>query len=346
MNRQITIQTLRGIARLLLCAALLGLCLGRIPLRGEDKPADAIGSIDGEAISVEGPMTVEVVHGQVRTVLRSGSDVRVKSGTARIDLMEGGFIAICGPAHFSVLKAGGAITVALDSGTIHAQIGSEVSLNVYTALIQAHPISIGNGIEDLLVGLESSGTMCIRASKGAVRVEQQLTGQSVIIPQNGDITLTNGQIESLQNSAGRCVCEAQITAKPMAEATEVSQLATPEDLKKKAAPSRPVPAKPASQTADQPEEPVYQIFMPPLRYDAKNKVQQEYDPNLVILVRRVRVRPTLIYQGRVEGDAVVAQASPSAPTATKPPAAPAKPPEESTWSRVRSYLRKFWPPTT
>ena len=344
MNHHTTTQALRGIARLLFCAALLGLYPARIPLRGEDKPADAIGSIDGEAISVEGPMSVEVVHGQVRTVLRSGSDVRVKSGTARIDLLEGGFLAICGPAHFSVLKAGGAITVALDSGTIHAQIGSEVSLNVYTAQIQAHPISIGNGIEDVLVGLESSGTMCIRANKGAVRVEQQLTGQSVIIPQNGDITLANGQIESLQNSAGRCVCDAQISAKPMAE---VSQLATPEDLKKKGAEAKPVPPKPAAPTAEQPEEPVYQIFMPPLRYDAKSKVQQEYDPNLVILVRRVRVRPTLIYQGRVEGNAVVAQVAPAAPAVAKPAAAAvAKPPEESTWSRVRSYLRKLWSPTT
>jgi len=315
-----------------------------IPAQGEDKTADAIGSIEGEAISVEGPMTVEVIHGQVRTILRSGSDVRVKSGQARIDLVEGGYIDICGPAHFSVLKAGGAITLALDSGTIHAQVGSEVSLNVYTAQIQAHPISIGNGVEDVLVGLESSGTMCVRAARGAVRVEQQLTGQSVIVPQNGDITLANGQIESLQNGTGHCVCEVQLAAKPASSVAEVSQLATKEDLKKKAD-AKPVPTNPATQAADAPEEPVYQIFMPPLQYDAKKKVPSEFDPNLVILVRRVRLRPTLIYQGRVEGDAVVAQAG-TAPAAAKPQAPTPKPPEESTWSRVRTYLRKLWSPTT
>ena len=308
-------------------------------------PADAIGAIEGEAISVDGPMSVDVVKGQVRTILRSGSDVHVKAGQARVDLIEGGYILICGPAHFSLLKSGGTITLALDSGTIHAQFASEVSLNIYTAQIQAHPISIGNGVEDLLVGLDGSGTMCIRANRGAIRVEQQLTGQSVIVPQTGDITLTNGQLESLQTTPGRCVCEMQVNLQPMTPATEVSQLASKEDVQKRQAASK-IPAQPASvpQTA-QPEEPVYQIFMPPLQYDAKNKVQSEYDPNLVILVRRVRVRPTLIYQGRVAGEAAVARQSPL-PQAPKPQAASQKPTEESTWNRVKTYFRRIWSPAT
>ena len=41
--------------------------------------------------------------------------------------------------------------------------------------------------------------------------------------------------------------------------------------------------------------------MPPLSYDAKAAVQRDdFDPKLILLVRRVRVRPTLIFQGRVE----------------------------------------------
>ena len=67
-----------------------------------DKPAgDAVGTIEGDAIALQGPMSVELVRGQVKTMLRSGNDVRVKSGQARIDLVEGGTIAICGPAHLS-----------------------------------------------------------------------------------------------------------------------------------------------------------------------------------------------------------------------------------------------------
>ena len=333
----------RGTAVLLLCIVVFFAGLSAAPARADNPKGDAIGVIEGEAISVEGPMTVEVVRGQVKTVLRSGSDVRVKAGQARIDLVDGGQVMICGPAHFSVLKAGSAITLALDSGTIHAVIGSEVSLNIYTPQIQARPISIGNGAEDLLVGLDSAGAMCIRANKGAVRVEQQLTGQSVLVPQSGDVSLTNGQIESLHAATGHCVCSMQAVIRPMTPGIEISQLATPEEIKKRASEPK-TPAEKTEQTA-QADEPVYQVFMPPLRYDAKTKVQAEFDPNLIILVRRVRVRPTLIFQGRVEGDPVVAETTGPAPpsnTLSKPQ----KPAEDSTWSRVKTYFRKLWSPST
>jgi hypothetical protein len=328
---------LRGVAGFLVCAALSRAFFAGTAARADNPPGDAIGVIEGEAISVEGPMTVEVVHGQVKTTLRS-----VKAGQARIDLVEGGQIIICGPAHFSMLKAGGAITLALDSGTIHAQIDSEVSLNVYTAQIQAHPISIGNGPEDVLVGLDSAGAMCIRANKGAVRVEQQLTGQIVLVPQSGDVSLTNGQIESLRTASGHCVCTLQTAMKPMTAGTEISQLATKDDIKKKAAETR---SSAPQENGAQPEEPVYQVFMPPLQYDAKAKVQADFDPNLIILVRRVRVRPTLIFQGRVEGDPIVAHAGGPTP-AIKPALTPQKPAELSTWSRVKTYFRKLWSPST
>jgi len=338
-------RTSRGIASFLVCAVVFAASFVGAVAHADNPPGDAIGVIEGEAISVDGPMTVEVVRGQVKTVLRSGSDVHVKAGQARIDLVEGGQIMICGPAHFSMLKAGGAITLALESGTIHAVVGNEVSLNIYTPQIQAHPVSIGNGAEDVLVGLDSAGAMCIRANKGAVRVEQQLTGQSVLVPQSGDVSLTNGQIESLRAAAGHCVCAMQAVMKPMTSGIEISQLATPDEIKKRAAePKAPTTQEDAEQVA-QPEEPVYQVFMPPLRYDAKDKVQAEFDPNLIILVRRVRVRPTLIFQGRVEGDPLVAQAASPAPPANSR-SKPQKPEEVSTWSRVKTYFRKLWSPST
>ena len=337
--------TSRGIVGVLLWAAVFAASSAGAAPRADNPPGDAIGVIEGEAISVDGPMSVEVVRGQVKTVLRSGSDVHVKTGQARIDLVEGGQIMICGPAHFSMLKAGGAITLALESGTIHAVVGNEVSLNIYTPQIQAHPVSIGNGAEDVLVGLDSAGAMCIRANKGAVRVEQQLTGQSVLVPQSGDVSLTNGQIESLRAAAGHCVCAMQAVMKPMTSGIEISQLATPDEIKKRAAePKAPTTQEDAEQVA-QPEEPVYQVFMPPLRYDAKTKVQAEFDPNLIILVRRVRVRPTLIFQGRVEGDPVVAKAAGLAPPGNSL-LKPQKPAEVSAWSRVKTYFRKLWSPST
>jgi len=95
------------------------------------------------------------------------------------------------------------------------------------------------------VGLDSSGAMCIRANKGAVRIEQQLTGQSVLVPQNGDVSLSNGQLESLRTAAGSCTCEEQAAAIPAQTASEVSVLASPEEIKK-AAEERKVDQPPAT----------------------------------------------------------------------------------------------------
>jgi len=246
----------------------------------DDKPqlGESVGAIEGDSISIEGPMSVEVVHGLVRTVLRSGSDVRVKSGQARIELVEGGQVLICGPAHFSVLKSGGALTVALESGTVHVHLENDLALTVYTPQIQARPISIGNGPEDVLVGLDAAGTMCIRANKGAVRIEQQLTGQSLLVPQSGDVSLSNGQIESLRTAAGSCTCENEIVAKPGPPSTEVSVLATPEEIKKAAEERKADPPAATVALPVEKEEPIYQVFMPPLRYDANAKVQAELTP--------------------------------------------------------------------
>jgi hypothetical protein len=331
--------------RLLLAASILAVAAMVAPAALSDEPpSDAVGAIDGEAIAVTGPMSVDVVHGQVKTVLRSGSDVRVKTGQARIELVEGGSLTICGPAHFSVLKTGKSLTVALDTGTIRTQMDTGLAITFYTPQIQARPIAIGNGPQDALVGLETNGSMCIRANSGAVRVEQQLTGQSLLVPQSGDISLANGQLESLQNSSGHCVCDWQGTTRPSTVATDISNLATAEDIKKRAQESK--PAAPAAAPPQEKQEPVYQVFMPPLSYDAKSKVQSEYDPSLIVLVRRVRVRPTLVLQGRVEGEAIVAKATTAAAAQTPRAPATAKPSDPSTWERVRNYFHRLWAPSS
>jgi hypothetical protein len=329
-----------GVAASLACAGVF-LPAGARP---EDSPKDAIGAIDGASISVSGPMTVDVVSGQVKTILRSGSEVRVKSGSARIDLIEGGQIVICGPAHLSVLKSGGALTLALDTGTIHAHINGEPALTVYTPQIQAKPIAIGDGEQDVFVGLDAAGAMCVRANRGAVRIEQQLTGQSIIVPQSGDVVLTNGQLGELRNAPGRCTCELSQAGQAQ---PEISRLATAEEVRKSAAETR--KSAPVTPPAEK-QEPIYQVFMPPLRFDASANVQPEPDPRMIVLVRRIRVRPTLIFQGRVEGEAIVAQAMPPPPNPAmsaavqkiKPPA----PQSDSVISRVRTFFHRLWTPSS
>jgi hypothetical protein len=320
---------------------------GTLFARNDNPPlSDKVGAIEGEAISVEGPMSVDVVAGKVRTVLRSGSDVHVKAGQARIELVEGGHITICGPAHFSVLKSGGFLTLALDTGTIHAFLQTEPALTIYTPQIQAQPVSIGNGYMETLVGLDSTGAMCIHATKGAVRVEQQLTGQSMLVPQNGDVALSNGQLETLHTSARRCLCEEQQTLATSNGSVEVSALASSEELKKKAAEKKVVQPPAPGPAPEEKAEPVYQVFMPPLQYDASTNTQVEFDPNLIILVRRVRVRPTLIFEGKVEGDPIVAQSNTPSADPQKAAAAKAKPAQDTAWNRVRTYFRKLWSPSS
>lgn len=309
-----------------------------------DQPGtDSVGVIDGESISVTGPMRVEAVHGQVKTILRSGSDVHVKSGSARIDLVEGGQITICGPAHFSLLKSGGSLTVALDSGTIHAHVQGEPTLTVYTPQIQVQTVSIGGGPQDVLVGFDSPGAMCVRANRGAVRLEQQLTGQSILVPQTGDVLVLNGQLDSLRTSAGHCSCDPQVAKAAPPPTPEVSRLATTEEVRNKSVEPKSGAASAPTEKPGVKEEPIYQVFMPPLVYDIHAKSQPEFDPKMIVLVRRVRVRPTLIFHGRVEGETIAAVTPPPLPpSAASNPSKPSAPASDSFMDRVRTFVRKLW----
>lgn len=303
-----------------------------------------MGLIEGEDLAVTGPMSVEVAGGQAKTILRSGSDVRVKSGEARISLVEGGQISICGPAHLSVLKSGGAVTVALDSGAIHALLEREPALSVYTAQIQGQPVAIGDEPREFLVGFESAGIMCVRTYRGAMRLEQQLSGQSVMVPQGGDVTLANGQIDALGNGGGRCKCELQIAKAPVVPLPKNEMPPTTAESARSETARNSGDAGGAGEQPSKNEELIYTVDMPPLRFDANAKVQPEPDPRLMVIVRRVRVRPTLIFQGRVEGETVAtaAAATPQPAVRNAPANAAPAPAQGSVVDRVRSFFRKLW----
>src|ERR1700730_2656659 len=247
-------------------------------------PGDSVGAIEGEAIAVTGPLSVETVTGSIATVLHSGSDVRVKSGSARINLVEGGRIAICGPAHFSVLKSGNSLTIALDTGTIHAHIERQPTLTMYTPQSQAQPVAIGGGPQDSIVGFDASGAMCVRTNRGALRLEQQLTGQNILVPQGGNVFLANGQIDSLRTDTGEhCACDLQLAE---AAPPEVSRMATAEEVRHKVDDAKPnVPTVQPPKPVAPKQEPIYQVFVPPLIFNANSKVQPEVDPKLIMMIR-------------------------------------------------------------
>jgi hypothetical protein len=321
----------------------------------QEPQSEIIGTIEGQAIAVKGPMSVQVVGNEVKTLLRSGVDVRVKMGRARINLAEGGTIAVCGPAHISMLKAGNALTVALDSGTIHAHVEGSLTLNVFTTQIVAKTVAIGSGPQDVLVGFDTPGLMCARAGRGALRLEEQFGGQSVMVPQGGDVVVANGQLQGLRSNSGLCACEPFDTGLTAGNllGPEMSTPASSDEVRRNSTPRKPSPravAEPkAPDLAKVPAvEPTYQVFMPPLRYDASAKIQDEPDPRLIVLVRRVRVRPTLIFQSRVEGDPLPQTTASALNSASKPEpvAKNALPANSSVVDRVKSFFKSLWAPSS
>ena len=320
----------------LLPLLLLAPCL----LRAQGAP-ETVGRIEGEDIVVKGAVGVEVESGRSTTVLASGSEVTVRSGQARLVLVEGGEVGICAPAHFSLLKSGGAITLALDYGRIHARLEHPVPLTVYTPLILATPIAIADRPRDATVGLEASGAMCVLAARGAVRIEQQLTGQSILVPQSGEVALlAGGQLDSLRGTAGGCQCEvltARVTPPPRPKPPELSVLARP---------SKP-PEKPAAREAPKPpevEEPIYKVLMPPLTFDAAKPAPPPPPPSpeTILLVREVRVRPAEVFHGRVGNSPTTPP--PSAPRAVQVSSSAEDPPKKKPGvaARIGSFFRRIF----
>src|SRR5215471_11528836 len=296
--------------------------LTALTARSDEPASDSVGTIDGAAVAITGPMRVEVVGGFPRTVLRSGSDVLVKSGTARLDLTGGGSISICGPAHFSVLKVGNLVTLALDSGTIHLSIERGPAVTIYTPLLQIQPIAIGDGPQDDLVGFDATGAMCVRAYRGAVRLEQQLTSQNIVVPQSSDVLLVNGQLDGLRSGGDRCSCDPELTKYSTPPHLEVVPSApATEDANAKPLGSGQIISPLPMDKPETKEGPIYEILVPPLIYNANAEVQPEVDTSQIVVLRRVRVRPTLIFQGHVEGELAKSDSPASAASPQRPAAA-------------------------
>lgn len=278
--------------------------LASLPLPAQ-APPETVGRIEGEDIIVKGAISVEVENGRSVTLLASGSQVTVRSGRARLVLAEGGEIGVCAPAHFSLLKSGGAITLALDYGKVHARLGHAVPLTIYTPLVIATPIAIGTGPRDSTLGLDISGAMCVLADRGAVRIELQLTGQMLLVPQNGEIGLAGGQLETLRDSPGGCRCEALAARTTPPPGPKPPELSVPVPAKL-SLPIKPPEKTGMAETRDAPgppvvEEPIYKVLMPALMFDASKPLPPpEPNPEMILLLRRVRVRPAVVFRGRVD----------------------------------------------
>ncbi len=322
---------------LLTIPALVSLHGGRIP--AQNMPV-MIGRIEGDDVVVKTTTPAGVEINYAPTVVASGSDVTLHAGHALLLLDAGGEISICGPAHFTVLKSATDVTLALDYGRVHPSLDSPESFMIYTPTIIATPISIAGGVRDVTLGLAETGEMCILTARGAIRVEPQFSAQSLIVPQGGAVNLEGGQIKSLPGAAADCSCDlprASMEHPKPSPSREVSALSHPSQPKQKSLD----PSFPAA--AASPQEPVYTVLMPPLSFDANSSsLAPDPSPETILLVREVRLRPSVIFRGHVDPAPV------QAPPEVLPPAAPAVPtpaaersalPQPGIMTRIWNFLR-------
>lgn len=332
-------------------ATVAVLSLRNAHISAQDFPA-VIGRIEGDDLDVVTKTPTGLETDAAPTVVASGSDVTLRSGHALLLLNAGGEISICGPAHFKVFKSAGAVTLALDYGRVHPSLESGDAFTIYTPTIVATPIAIAGGALDMTVGLQQSGEMCVLTARGAMRVEPQFTDQSVIIPQGGTASLVGGQIESLQIDPSSCSCDfprAHMDAPKPAPpppsrsqpALDISALAPPLPPQAKPIPNTAAPSAPA-------EEPIYTVLMPPLSFNANSPERPAEpapppapDPETILLVREVRLRPSVEFRGHVNpapAQAVAVQVAPPAPTPAddRPPEPP-----PGIFDRVRNFFRKL-----
>jgi hypothetical protein len=323
---------------------------------------NAVGRIEGSDISIDGAAVG--VNAPDAGYVSNGNVVTVHEGQARFRLEAGGVISICGPAKFTVLQSGGAITLALEFGRMHMEIPAAVSLRIFTPSIVATPLDIRGGTRDLTVGLDQNDSLCVIASSGAVRLEQQLSGEHVIIPEAGDFSISGAQLLPVANAGRSCQCaatpEAMPSPAPRAAPPQIASAAPAESV----APDAPSPAAAAAVA-----QPVHQIDVPVTfsAAGAANAPPSTPTAESAMLVRVVRADPNWEFTGHVESSEFArdlsrslgvgrpgAQAPPLNPSANaqsatpqsaasgspnaQAPAAPAQKPRRSLWAAFKSIF--------
>ena len=300
-----------------------------------------VGRIEGDDLAVKTTTSAGIEIDAGPTVVANGSDVTVRSGHALILLDSGGEISVCGPAHFTVVNSTGAITLALDYGRVHPALDSSAIFTIYTPSVVATPVAISGARRDMTLGLGQDGEMCILTARGAMRIEPQFGGQSLIVPQGGIVNLSGGQVESLHSDVSACSCDF-----PRANVVRPHPSPSPSPAREIAALSHPLQPNPKKADTMAPpvvsQEPVYTVIMPPLSFDASSPAPPpDPSPETILLVREIRMRPSVVFRGHV--NPAPPQAVPS--TAAPPPPKPVDDRREETqpglMTRVRTFFQKL-----
>src|ERR1700723_3618696 len=323
----------------------VGLLLPAV-LQAQTAPPGAVARVEGADVSVEGGgvAAANISGDGGLSYVFNGSIVTVHTGRAKLTFAVGGEGDICGPAKITVLDSAGSITLALSIGRIHLQLPAGSPVRVFTPTIIATPIDISGAARDITLGLDLNDSLCVLATSGALRLEQQFTGEGLIVPQAGDFLMASGKLVPTAGISGNCECTAMQAQSapppniPLMGVSSASQLQMPDasPAQPPAAgdgkPGIPPPADPNVQLRvlakedeahplPQPDKnvpppppptamPIYKIVMPPLGFSASSPSPPE-DPSLdaVLLVRTVHVEPEYEFSGHVEPPALVSPAA-------------------------------------
>jgi hypothetical protein len=263
-------------------------------------------------------------------LVESGNDVAVHSGQAHLQLAGGGEISICGPAKFTVLESGGEITLALEFGRMHVDLPASVQLRVLTPSIVATPIDIQGGKRDLIVGLDQNDSLCVLAATGAVQLEQEFSGERLIVPESSDFSLEGGKLIPTAQKSGSCQCAALPQGPGSSYApTETAIVVAPDsDSAASPAPAQPSPAQQpdtmspvvvetlaapnqnhpaaAPDKSQSPAPPpdssqVYKIILPPMSFSSSSATPPDVpSEETALLIREIHADPDWEFTGRVE----------------------------------------------
>ncbi len=211
-----------GLALACACIAFVLLCASS--LRAQQAPPGTIGRVEGDQVSVEGGVAGNGALGNADSgqpsamYVSNGSIVTVHAGQARMTLLAGGQIQICGPAKFTVLESGGSITLALNFGRVRAELPAATAVRIFSPTIVATPLDISGAARDVTVGLDLNDSLCVLAKSGAIRLEQQFSGEGIIVPQSGEFFFAGGKLVPMAGAPGSCECvamEARAAAPPL-----------------------------------------------------------------------------------------------------------------------------------
>jgi len=315
-RKRAVLCALLPIIALLICQPETGAAQAASP----NPPArqEAIGRLSGDDVSVTGAIGYDTENGRTTALLASGSDLTLRSGQAKIDLPDGGDIILCGPAHLSVVKSGPAITIALEYGQVHLQVGSTVQITVYTALLVVTPEAIGDRQRDLTVGIDQNGQLCVTSLYGAVRIEEQFSAERVVVPQGGDVEIDGGELNALRSGSHKCSCELLVSQNNVSKQIEASAPAQPS--------RSPVPAHRSESTITT----TSRIDMPPLTFEARSAAPASaLSSEAITLISESVADPQPSFRGAIR------------PALPAPPAATSQSASRSHASKLNFFARLF-----